>query len=286
MKRPRDQAFTILEVLIALAASLLLLVGLTRAFKLIGDRITSSQSELEMAGSLRETTYRLRDELRRMTAPMKAPLVANSNQGYFVYYEGPWSDATTSIVHGFNPSSGAMLEYIPTSRIGDLDDYLAFTTRSEPGKPFSGVVPSGVIEAVRLRKWLVDGNTVGSFRTLQGTALSAYTNAEATAPTQIFSEFAEVAYFVSPSWVRDSLGKPAYTPPSSGVPTQVDTESEFAAGTPDGISDRYQLHRRILLVRDDLNMTVEEMLTTTGSFPTSGGPYQVASQPNASYVRS
>ena len=112
----------------ALAASLLLLVGLTRAFKLIGDRITSSQSELEMAGSLRESTYRLRDELRRMTAPMKSPLAANSNQGYFTYYEGPWTDATTSIVHGFSPPpTSGMLEYIPTSRIGDLDDYVAFT---------------------------------------------------------------------------------------------------------------------------------------------------------------
>ena len=61
---------------------------------------------------------------------------------------------------------------------------------------------------------------------------------------------------------------------------QRDTEVEYGSALADGISDKYQLHRRVLLIRDDLNMTVEDMLTATGNFP-GGGPYQVPSQPNA-----
>ena len=65
--------FTIVEVMIALAASLLLMLGLTRAYKLIGDRITESQSNLEMGSTLRDIAFRLRDELRNTTRHSRRP---------------------------------------------------------------------------------------------------------------------------------------------------------------------------------------------------------------------
>lgn len=264
--RARSTAFTIIEVLIALTASLLLMLGLTRAFKLIGDRITSSQSELEMASSLREVTFRMRDELRRMTPTMTAPQKLGSNAGYFTYYEGPWSDATTTMIHGQDTTSAAT-NYFPTSRFGDLDDYLAFTTRSDAGRPFAGVVPSGVIEAIRLSNWLQQGLAVAGFRTLGGSKVAGaagvplYTIDDAHQPQVIYSELAEVVYFVSPQWTQDALGVPvAASPTASAIPVFRDVVNETGGtATGDGIPDRLTLHRRTLLVRNDLNLSVGQM---------------------------
>ncbi|MCR9208920.1 MAG: prepilin-type N-terminal cleavage/methylation domain-containing protein, partial [bacterium] len=91
--------FTILEVMIALTASLLLLLSLTKAFKLIGDQITESQAEVELSSTLRDTTFRLREELRRATASM-VPASNGSDDplttdGYLTYHEGPFTDLTT-----------------------------------------------------------------------------------------------------------------------------------------------------------------------------------------------
>ena len=190
--------FTILEVLIALTASLLLMLALTRAFKLIGDRITQSQSELGLASSLRDATFRLRDELRNITPLMEAPLGEGKGDGYFTYYEGPWTDATTTMIHGSLAQGRA--PYFPTSRIGDLDDYLAFTTRTSQDTPFSGYVPAGIVEAFRLRQFLAEnqGANLSAFRTLHGKTIGAFTQEDARQSVMIYSDVAEVCYFLAP----------------------------------------------------------------------------------------
>jgi hypothetical protein len=255
-QRPSRAAFTILEVLMALAASLLLMLGLTRAFKVIGDAITSSQSELTMASSLREVTFRMRDELHALTVPMSAPQSHRDGGGYFTYYEGPWTDATTTIVNGQTSAN-----YFPTSRYGDLDDYLAFTTRSESDRPFSGIVPSGIVEAIRLANHYLDlEEPVNTFRTLEGQTLNQYANDPSQPwhrPINIYSEIAEIAYFLSPGWRRNALGVPfGAIPGATDLPQFVDEINEIGTATPgDNIPDQLSLVRRVLLVRNDLGLT-------------------------------
>ena len=265
--------FTILEVLVALAASLFLMLGLTRAFKLIGDKITGSQSELTLSSELRDATFRLRDELRRLTPSMNAPLQPGKGGGYLHYYEGPWTDATTTLVHGSVGGVGVN-HYHPTSRFGDLDDYLAFTTRSDPDKPFTGFVPAGILEAFRLDLHFKRTGSVSGFTTTTGKSLSAFTAADASAQAIIYSDVAEICYFLSPEWSRSRLGVPTIADPtvtpSSSSPEFLDVINEAGTATPgDGIPDRMTLRRRILLVREDLNMTAAEInkLNTALSAP-------------------
>jgi type II secretory pathway component PulJ len=151
---PRRIGFTIIEVMIALTASLLMMLALTRAFKMIGDKISMSQSELEMGSTLRNVTFAMRDELDRMTAPAVAPLPRESSSGYFTYYEGPWADGTTQLINNVGPQAG----YLPTSRYGDLDDYFAFTARAKVDAPFVGLIPRGILEAHRFEAHLLAGN--------------------------------------------------------------------------------------------------------------------------------
>ncbi|MGV3484442.1 MAG: PulJ/GspJ family protein [Planctomycetaceae bacterium] len=278
--RPRRQpatrsAFTILEVLIALTASLLIMLGLTRAFKLIGDSIGQSQSELVLSGTLRDVTYRMRDELLRVTSPMDAPQPQGAAAGYFTYYEGPWSDATTTLVNG-NPALSEAGHYV-TSRYGDLDDYLAFTAKAKPDAPFTGIVPAGVIEAHRLEEFVQTFGALPSaanrFVTLSGkqfpptSAADTYTLVDAAEPTVITSDYAEIVYYCNPRWVRDALGQPTYD--AAGNPLFEDNINEVPTATTtlvgDNIPDQLSLHRRVLLIRPDLNMSAKRMYAATFS---------------------
>ncbi len=266
------RGFTILEVLIALTASLLLMLGLTRAFKLIGDSITSSQSELSLANSLREVTFRLRDEIGGITTTFSAPQSSTANAGYFTYYEGPWTDATTAIVNGRSTASSGI--YFPTSRYGDLDDYVAFTTRSNNGSPFVGVIPAGIIEAIRYATHRRNGGTPATFRTSAGKTLAAYNLEDSVELVPFYSELAEVVYFVDPTWQRDELGIASVALPSDDAaftsqPSFIDNVKESETSVPgsvgDNIPDRLSLRRRVLLIRNDLNLTYDEMTIANGS---------------------
>ncbi len=220
--------FTIVEILIALTASLLLMLGLTRAYKMLGDRITESQSRLEMSSTLRDVAFRMRDELRRATSDMTPPGKSAAGNGYLVYYEGPFTDATT--VLGDPPPvppavPEAIPDYYPTSRFGDIDDYLAFTANAEEGSPFVGFIPNGVLQAHRFANG-----------TMTAAEIAAYSNASAVTLVPFYAKQAEIAYWLSPRWARTGTGDIAYDP-GSGHPLFADLDG-------DQMPDRLDLRRR------------------------------------------
>ena len=235
VKNRKRCGFTILEVMIALTASLLLLLSLTKAFKLIGDQLTESQVEVELSSKLRDSTFRIRNELRRATSSMTPARIASSEpitkDGYLTYHEGPFTDLTT--VLGDIPIAGGDRNYFPASRYGDIDDFLSFTARAEPGSPFVGVIPWGVLEA----KQFVDAAKAGS----------TYVSPAGYDPTRLVpfsSNLAEIAYWISPEWQRKQDGTLVYDP-TSGYPLFVDVDNDL-------LPDRLNLHRRVLLIRGDL----------------------------------
>ncbi|TWU07650.1 PulJ/GspJ family protein [Stieleria varia] len=237
--RPSDVGFTIIEVLIALTASLLLMLGLTRAYKLIGDQVTQSQAELELSSVLRDVAMRIRDELQRATVDPNPETEQQTGDGYLVYHEGPFTHATTILGDGFDP---AQPEYFPTSRFGDFDDYLAFTVQAKENSPFAGFIPWGVLEAHRARS--------------AGTSWVAPPGFDPTLLVPFYSDLAEIAYWAAPRWARvKTLGTQDGTidyEANSGYPLVPDVDGNL-------LPDRMDLHRRVLLIRPDLNMTPAEM---------------------------
>lgn len=233
------RAFTIVEVLIALTAALLLMLGLTRAYKLLGDRVTASQSELELSESLRSVAFRLRDELRRVTVDPRPPVDNETGSGYLTYYEGPFTSNTT-ILGDWRDS--LQPEYFPSSRYGDFDDYLAFTATAAPGNTYSGFIPWGVLEAHRLAAnpagWVAPQGFQPNLR------------------VPFYSDVAEIVYWVSPRWARvkqlSSFDGTLDYDAGSGYPLSPDADRDL-------LPDRMDLHRRVLLVRPDLNMTQKQM---------------------------
>lgn len=146
----RRRAMTLVEMLVAVAASLLMMAAIAQAFAAIGDALSGSRAVLELDARLRTVAWRLRSDLNGATALPVPPLNPAVGEGYLEIIEGPNSDmiarnwfdvANNAWVTG----SANKLELAtpwpgPTSDdriLGDEDDVLLLTTRSRE-TPFIG----------------------------------------------------------------------------------------------------------------------------------------------------
>ncbi|QEF99441.1 hypothetical protein Mal15_35060 [Stieleria maiorica] len=259
--RHQPSGFTILEVLIALTAALLLMLGLTRAYKLMGSRITERQSQLELSSKLRDVALRMRDELSRATCQMKPPASAAGSEGYLVYHEGPFTSSTTVLGSTQTPTP-RNTGFFPDTRYGDIDDYLAFTARAEKDSPFVGFIPQGILWAQRFASGQLTPDEI-----------SRINHVDATRLVPFYSEYAEIAYWASPRYTRSGDGTLRYDQPNllSNATTPSTTAPRFRDANGDLLPDRLDLHRRVLLIRPDLNMTIEEMFVSNATMAARAG---------------
>ncbi|WP_231617267.1 PulJ/GspJ family protein [Novipirellula aureliae] len=141
----KRSGFTLVEMLVAMAVTLLMMAALARAFAFVGERVRDSRGNVGLTNELRDVTTRLRDELSRCTVTLEPNTGGLDQAGYFLYYEGPMSNATSSIFGDTVKEDVAEKGQPVSSRYGDLDDYLAFTAVAEPGSWFTGKVPAYVL---------------------------------------------------------------------------------------------------------------------------------------------
>jgi prepilin-type N-terminal cleavage/methylation domain-containing protein len=213
--RAGSRGFTLVEMLVAMAVTLLLMAALGKGFAFIGESIRDSRVQVELTNDLRDVTNRLQEDLTRCTVPMQPSREGSEPAGYFMVYEGPVTDATSSLFLSVaDPKNPA-----PESRYGDFDDYLAFTAVATGDSWFTGMVP----------RFILDQKTAE----LAGTAYNPNT-LTMNDPVMIRSKYAEIVYFASPEY-------------QAGL-QYVDVDAN-------GLPDRLRIHRRVLLIRPDLNIT-------------------------------
>ncbi len=147
----RPLGYTLVEILVATALSLILLGAVVRMFGDVGQSITDSRSMLESADRLRLVQIRLQQDLVGITVPMNVnpPHKPENNEGYFEYIEGPvGTTAKTAVTYTAMTAPSAVAVNtdngnVGDTTVGDFDDILMFTTRST-GRPFVGKVPTSV----------------------------------------------------------------------------------------------------------------------------------------------
>jgi prepilin-type N-terminal cleavage/methylation domain-containing protein len=116
--------FTLIEMLVALAITLIMMGAVVTLFGVVSDSVSASRSLIEIQDRLRSAREILQQDLQGVTAKMTPPLRPENNQGYFEIIEGPMNDG-----------SAAHAEL--NDLFGDVDDVLMFTT-SRPDAPFIG----------------------------------------------------------------------------------------------------------------------------------------------------
>ncbi len=227
--------FTLVEMLIAMAVTLLMMAALARSFAFIGAKVRDSRSRVELSNELRDIADRISDDLKQCTVTLDPAINGEDPLGYLTYYEGPVTNATSALFRAFNDTSGNVV--LNDTRYGDFDDYLAFTAVAPKGSWFVGKVP----------RYILDQR---DFQT-NGTAIPTYSPpTDAFTPVPIRSKYAEIIYFASPEYSPGtSVTNPAYV--------DVDGDTDFDGdgdSSENGIPDRIKIHRRVLLIRPDLNL--------------------------------
>ena len=180
--------FTLLEVMIATAVTLLMMLGLAQIFKVLGDSMSQGRAGLELNNRLRGVMHRIRTDLDNVTVSPRPPIAAGTGQGYLKYYEGPASDYTLSLYPPIDPTTGTNNAL---SRFGDMDDIFMATVKAKDTW-FTGKVP----RFVAMRK---DVATLGIA-------------AGDLDPVTIASQFAEVIIFVEPVVATTKAGFPFNNP--------------------------------------------------------------------------
>lgn len=236
INRPHRQrnGFTLIEVLVATAVTLLMMISLAKIFKTIGDSMQEGRATLELNNRLRDVSLRIQHDLRNATAATKPPLDADEGAGYLKYYDGPLTDYSAAL---YSASDAVMPD---ASRYGDTDDILMFTARADDVW-FSGKVPLFVLQGVP-PYWNSATDHNLNFVT-------------------IASQYAEIALFCQP--VVEPAGNPTQSPaPLIADPSNYEKVlgSTLANNLPAYMPAKYRLHYRPLLIRPDLN-------TSAGGLP-------------------
>lgn len=239
-------AFTLVELLVAMAITLLLMAALGKAFATIGKTMKEGRSKVSLSSKLRGLSFRLRTDLRTRTVEARPPLKHDSGRGYLTYYEGPLTEHTWGLycadafrttdggqkISSTDPQFLSMNRSSTTrrhSRFGDIDDYIAFTAEAPGDQWFTGKVPAYLVNDA-----IVD-NPV--------TPLD-----ERMEPTIIRSKFAEIIIWATPTWSVDPATSSLVTAGTTrGMPQYVDENNDL-------IPDQVTLHQRVLLIRPDLNV--------------------------------
>jgi type II secretory pathway component PulJ len=128
---------TLVEMLVAMTATLILMAAVAQVFGAFGAAMTASRAALGTDARLRTAAARLRHDLAGVTVQMLPPRDPGSGEGYFEVIEGPRTD--------YQPPPVGEVLLTGTSNT-DVDDVLLFTTRST-GAPFVGRGPGGRLES-------------------------------------------------------------------------------------------------------------------------------------------
>ena len=236
-RRRTARGVTLVEMLVSVALTLLLVLAIVQVFGLLGESVTNSRAMIEMSGQLRAVANRLQADLDGVTVDTLPPVDPAKSQGYFEYVEGPArdndvnADGTADADPTMALATDATRGYFASTPYGDIDDILAFTTRSDD-QPFTGRLSD---PRVRFKN------------PLTGAPLAGLT------PRDFESQEAEVIWWVQAD--RPSIGSIDLLS-GFGVDQQIHqavdltTIPRYADGQP-----VRSLHRRVLLVRPDVDLS-------------------------------
>jgi prepilin-type N-terminal cleavage/methylation domain-containing protein len=149
------RGFTLIEMLVAMAITLIMMGAVVTLFGTVGNSISGSRATMEISERLRNARNILQRDLGGMTVTVQPSRRPESDEGYLEYIEGLAADYWPGTFFstplwwpngsGSVPTASDVPFAAPTAvkaLVGDTDDILAFTVRSQ-GEPFLGLVMIG-----------------------------------------------------------------------------------------------------------------------------------------------
>ena len=87
-----QKAFTLVEMLVVVAVTVVLMLALVQVFDFVGEGISDRRSIIEISGELRAAVMRLQRDLDGVTVTTLPPAEPQAGEGYLEIIEGEWSD--------------------------------------------------------------------------------------------------------------------------------------------------------------------------------------------------
>ena len=137
MRRTSRAAISLVEMLVAMAVTLIMMGAVVTMFGNVGNSISGSRAMMEISERLRNARNVLQRDLGNVTATMLPPRSPESAEGFFEYVEGPRSDANPIF-----PDAAPVGPPAWVTLLGDNDDVLMMTIRSN-GDPYVGRLADG-----------------------------------------------------------------------------------------------------------------------------------------------
>lgn len=81
------QAFTLVELMVAMAITLVLVYAIAEFYAYVGASVRDGRAMIEMSGQLRSVNFRLRQDLNSLTVRVKPPVDPGVSAGYFEIIE-------------------------------------------------------------------------------------------------------------------------------------------------------------------------------------------------------
>lgn len=147
MRRSSRAALTLVEMLVAMAVTLIMMGAVVTMFGNVGNSITGSRAMMEISERLRNCRNVLQRDLGNVTVTMLPSRRPETDEGFFEVVEGlrsdfwpmaDWPGASSS-----NPPTSGDVPFAAQSAAhllaGDIDDVLMFTARSR-SEPYIGSV--------------------------------------------------------------------------------------------------------------------------------------------------
>ena len=155
LRKKTQRGMSLVEMLAAMAVTLILILALAQVFSIIGDNVADGRAIVEMSTSIRDTANRLQEDLDAITVPARPWPEPGSGLGYLEYLEGSGFDLAPNFPQ-WDPTSRLQAASI----VGDSDDVLAFTVRSK-GQPFVGRLNGNTIRSnvAEIIWWLEPSDT-------------------------------------------------------------------------------------------------------------------------------
>src|SRR5262245_52487559 len=86
----RRSAFTLIEMLVAMALTLILVYSIAHFYAIVGDAVKDGRAMIELNQQLRAVAERLKDDLDLVTIPVVPWADEGGAAGYFEINEGPF----------------------------------------------------------------------------------------------------------------------------------------------------------------------------------------------------
>jgi prepilin-type N-terminal cleavage/methylation domain-containing protein len=141
----RMPGFTLVELLVATAIALSLMLFTATVFSVFGQAVEESQDVLRLHDQMRSAAWSLRQDLSGITCPVKPWGAPEADAGYFELIEGPLND--------YQVPNDILTNAVPRESLDgknilvtDIDDVLMFTTQRPSGN-FVGTISGTPIES-------------------------------------------------------------------------------------------------------------------------------------------